>query len=63
MDIVEFVKKNQDVFSVSGLERRANIPASMLAKAIKDKQALPDKYREPLRNEIRKLLLPVLNDI
>lgn len=46
--MIDYLIQNKDIFNISGIERRLNMPVDTLRKAISGDQSLPKKYRKPL---------------
>lgn len=53
MTILEFLKQ-RPLIKILALEKEANIPEGMIAKALKGKQPLPKKYEKALSALLKK---------
>jgi len=61
--MIDYLKTNKDIFNISGIERRLNMPVDTLRKAISGDQKLPKKWARPLyeflKNEGMELILTI----
>lgn len=55
MNPIEYLKKNKDIFNMSGIERRLDIPKDTIRHSVSGKQKFPNKWIKPLKNLINKL--------
>lgn len=47
--MIDYLIQNKDIFNISGIERRLNMPVDTIRKAISGDQKLPYRWNEPLR--------------
>jgi CO dehydrogenase/acetyl-CoA synthase gamma subunit (corrinoid Fe-S protein) len=57
--MIDYLIQNKDIFNISGIERRLNMPVDTLRKAISGDQKLPKKWDDVLRN----FLFNTMNDV
>lgn len=55
MNPIEYLKDNKDIFNISGIERKLDIPKDTIRHSISGKQKLPDKWIKPLKQFIKNL--------
>jgi hypothetical protein len=53
--MIDWIKENQNILSIRGIEKFIGMPDSTLTKAVNGSQSLPKKWEKPLEEFITKL--------
>ena len=61
--MIDYLKTNKDIYNISGIERRLNMPVDTLRKAISGDQKLPKKWEKPLIGFIAKISNSLLDEL